>query len=330
MEKLEKMWEFKLEKQKIDNVALGGNHVVLSSGNELICFNSEGIAWTQKMQVTFYRDPYGDVVITALDANQSYVVAGTNFMDGKIYLFTINGKLRWKHQFATIASLGWRPEDITAVKVGDSFIAVGTEFMNEYIHLYTVNRRRIFQRRIKGRVEDFSFIEDKLVAGTDSNLYIFDMEGKEKSIIETPVRRVEIANDKIIVLNDYGVVVYRKYENSDKIKIKKYWGVRLQDPLLSIVDGNILLASENLLSYVSGSGEVVWQKVLDKPVESLFYDEPSNRIYVGMEDSLQILSNNGESVKEVKFEGELIRIGRFENIVVLVYRDGRIGMYGIW
>lgn len=326
---MKEMWKFKLEKRKIDNITFGGNHIALSSGNELICFNSKGIAWSQKMHVTFYKDPYSDVSITTLDADQSHVVAGTNFMDGKVYLFTINGKLQWKHQFATIASLGWRPEDVTVVKVKDQFVVVGTEFMNEYIHVYTVNRKRVFQRRVKGRVEDFSFVGERLIAGTDSHLYVFSMDGKEECSVETPTKKVEVVNGKIIVLNNYGVVVYRKYGNGNKFKIKKYWSAKLRDPISCIVGENILLASENLLNYISKSGEVLWQKVLERPIVSLFYDSFSDEIYVGMENSIQILLNTGELIGDFKFNGKPLKIGRLEDVVVITYSNGDIGLYKI-
>ncbi len=353
MTSVEKLWKFRYREQI--SFAFGDNFLVLGLDNTLICLNSKGVMWSKEMQVTFYRDPYGDVAITALDADRFHVAAGTNFMDGKAYLFTKDGELKWKHQFATIASLGWRPEDVTAVRLNNSFVAVGTEFMNEYIHLYTTDRKRVFQKRVRGRVEDLSFIGDKLVVGTDSHLYVFDMGGREERV-EIPVNRVEVTDDRIIVLNDHGVVAYELYmgeedgfmvkgksgyavnsvedDNVDNRprKLKRRWGIGLKKPLSCFTGEDLLLASENLLSCVSRDGEVKWRITLDKPVECLFYDWISGKIYIGMDRELRILLNGlGDGVGGTKeyvdyvermdtthLDGRPIGIGRLGDIVAVV------------
>jgi outer membrane protein assembly factor BamB len=77
----------------VENVAIGEDYIAIGSGSYIYCIdvNTRNIAWKKKMIVTFYRDPFSDVAITAVDARGSMIAVGTNFMDGKVYLFTKTG-----------------------------------------------------------------------------------------------------------------------------------------------------------------------------------------------------------------------------------------------
>ena len=281
------------------------------------------------MYATFYRDPYCDVSISALDAAERYVAAGTNFMDGKLYLFSENGKLLWKHQFATIASLGWRPEDVTAVKIGRQYVAVGTEFTNEYLHVYTTTRKRVLEKKVRGRVEDIAFMGERLVVGTDSYLYNFDINRGREHIIDTPAKKVEILNDIIIAINNYGVIAFKPSANG---KIKKYWRVKSGSKFglksgskgseFCIAKNGFLLASENELQSISPNGEIQWSKKFDVKIDSLYFDKISDKIYVGMDGKLKVLSPRGESIKDFKVDGKVVKVGRFRDVVALVWNEG--------
>lgn len=322
------MWEFEFKNREIKNVTFSGDSVLLNLGNELICSDLKRILWKRKMYVTFYRDPYDDVNITALDANQNYVAVGTNFMDGKVYLFTKEGKLLWMHQLATIASLGWRPEDVTALKISDQFVIVGSEFMNEYVYAYTINRKRIFQKKVKGRVLDFFLFKDKIAVGTENCLYIFNMQGKENCRLEMPTKKVEVVKNKIVVLNNYGIIVYKFNETKDGVRVEKYWSAKLHNSNFCIAGENILLASETLLNYISKNGEVIWQKILDSTISSMFYDNVSDKIYVGMDNKIQVFSNTGKLIEDYKINGRPLKIGWLkEDVVVVVKEDDKVKLY---
>ena len=304
-------------------IVFSKNIVALSIGNKLFCYNKEGILWNQKLHATFYKDPYGDVTITALDANENFVAVGTNFMDGKVHLYTTNGKLLWMHQFATIASLGWRPEDVTCLKLDKQFVMVGTEFMNEYFHMYTINRKRVFQKRVKGRVKDASLFNDKVIVGTDNNVHVFDVNGKELCRIDVPTKEINVVEDRILVSNNYGVIVY-KYAIDDEFSVEKYWSARLHDPIVCMAKKDVILSSEDLLNYISSNGEVVWQVTFDRDVKSVFYDDESEKIYVGLENNIKVYSSSGDELKTFKVDGEPLKIGKFGDSVVTLIREDSV------
>jgi outer membrane protein assembly factor BamB len=192
---------------EVENVAIGEDYIVIGSGSYVYCIdvNTKNIAWKRKMIVTFYRDPFSDVAVTAVDARGSMIAVGTNFMDGKVYLFTKTGKLLWEHQFATIASLGWRPEDVTAVSVGNNCIAIGTEFTGEFVYVYSFERKRILQKRVKGTVKAIA-VDDILAVGTDNALQVFDLRGKEKFSLPVKVTDVEVADGKVVVCSKNEII----------------------------------------------------------------------------------------------------------------------------
>lgn len=294
-----KLWEYNAG--KISNIAIVEGHILVSSGNRLLCFDPDGFLWRRDMHTTFYRDPYGDVAITALDAGQSLVAAGTNFMDGKLYLYKINGELLWEHQFATTASLGWRPEDVTAVKLGDSVVAAGTEFMNEYVYVYTHKRKRVFQKRVTGRVEDFLFLKNQVIVGTDKQFYILSMKGNSEWTLSTPVEKLETFGKGMIVINKNGVILFEL--NDEVVEI---WRIQASNPVVSTGREFMLLSSGNVLRCIAKDGEMLWQKTLDTPVVSLHCED---RIYVGMRNVILVLSENGETEDRLKVDGVPLKFG---------------------
>ncbi|NOZ77439.1 MAG: PQQ-binding-like beta-propeller repeat protein [Euryarchaeota archaeon] len=193
---MKELWRYKLD-CSIENVSFGEDYLVVGSGSELYCLDTQGILWKRRMKTTFYRDPYSDVSITALNAKGSVIAAGTNFMDGKIYLLTKAGKLLWEHQFATIASLGWRPEDVTAIGLGDNCVATGTEFIGEYVYVYTFRRKRVFLKRVAGTVRAIA-INGSVAVGTDTRLYVFDFDGEERFSIPAQTADVKVTKDGIV------------------------------------------------------------------------------------------------------------------------------------
>jgi len=237
-------------------------------------------------------------------------------MDGKLYLLNEDGKLLWEHQFATIASLGWRPEDVTAIRIKRPYIAVGTEFTNEYLYVYTIHRKRVFEKRIKGRVEDISFMDNRLIVGSDSHLYIFNLTGKNEYIVDVPAKKVVVLDNLIFVVNSYGVFAFKP---SHKATIKKYWSIEIdfKDIDFCPVSSGIFLALENQLYSISRNGDFIWDREFDEPVNSIFFDETVRRIYVGMDGEIEILTSSGKSVGRVDIDGKVVKIGRMSGIVVL-------------
>ncbi|AEA47193.1 outer membrane protein assembly factor BamB family protein [Archaeoglobus veneficus] len=217
---MKSLWSYRPDCE-IENVSFDEDYLVFSSGSSLYCLDADArkIIWKKRMTTTFYRDPFSDVSITALDAKGPMIAAGTNFMDGKIYLFTKTGKLLWEHQFATIASLGWRPEDVTAVGIGDNFVAVGTEFIGEHIYVYTFKRERMFHKRVNGTVRAIA-ANRCLAVGTDEKLYVFEPDGRERFSITAQVTDVKITETGI--LTSSGNRVYMFSSNGKELWHKSF------------------------------------------------------------------------------------------------------------
>lgn len=308
---MHRLWKFNVS--TVSDVVFAREYVVLSSGNKLLCFDRSGLLWSYTMNATFYRDPYGDVAITALDAEYPYIAAGTNFMDGKLYLFTIDGKLHWGHQFATTASLGWRPEDVTAVKVGNGIVCAGTEFMNEYIYVYTVNRKRVLQQRVKARVKDFLLLDDGIVVGTGQYLYMISLGGRTLQLIRMPVEKLGRVGDTLIVLNRKGVTAL------DVKEFAKIWGCSAENAVIYCCGDEVLVATEKNLKCLSKDGELLWRKHFDEKIVCLHYDD--SYCYVGVKNRIFVLYD--DVVREIRVEGTPLRFG--EGVVVI--KDRGIGLY---
>ncbi|WP_202319888.1 PQQ-binding-like beta-propeller repeat protein [Archaeoglobus neptunius] len=294
-----RLWKYNTG--EISGITIAEDHILVSSGNRLLCFDLDGLSWRHDMHTTFYRDPYGDVAITALDAGQSLAAVGTNFMDGKLYLYTIDGELLWEHQFATTASLGWRPEDVTAVKLGNDVVAAGTEFMNEYVYVYTHKRKRVFQKRVAGRVEDFLFLKDRIIAGTDRYLYVFSRKGEPKWTFSIPVKKLVAFGNGVIVLNRNEAILFELNNNVTEI-----WRIHASNPDVSAGREFVLLSSGNLLRCITKDGEVLWEKTLDAPAVSLHCED---RMYVGAKNTILVLSENGETEERLKVDGVPLKFG---------------------
>lgn len=187
--------EFKINP---DLIAFTEELAFVASGNTLYCIGCDGLRWKKCFITTFYKDPYSDVKITALDAKKGYVAAGTNFMDGKLYLMTSEGNKIWEHQFATVVSLGWRPEDVTSVSIGDGFIAVSTQFMHDYVYAYTFRRKRLFSHRFNRDVLKV-FAGSRITVLTDNSFSVFSKQGKLIYSRECRVSDVCEFQDKIVV-----------------------------------------------------------------------------------------------------------------------------------
>ncbi len=165
-----------LLKEYPDLFSFSKNHAVFANGNTML-FISKDCVWKNKFSTTFYRDPYTDVKISAINTNEKYVAVGTNFMDGKLYIFTDKGKKLWEQQFATIASLGWRPEDVTNVSIGKDVVAVTTQFMHDYVYVFTLDRYRLFERRFDEDIINV-FAGENIVVTTEDRVFVFNRQGK--------------------------------------------------------------------------------------------------------------------------------------------------------
>ncbi len=310
---MKEYWAFRIGKEAGEvNASFDEDYLVVSSGSELYCLDVNGLLWKRRMTTTFYRDPFSDVRITALDTENSIIAAGTNFMDGKMYLLTKTGRLLWEHQFATIASLGWRPEDVTAIGLGDNCVAAGTEFIGEYVYIYTLERKRLFQKRVEGTVRGIA-INGKIVVGTDRRLYVYNRNGKEELSIPAQSMHVKILNNKIVAAKSDGLVIYGR----DRVLEKS-----IKEPIFSSVGDNIAFACGNEVCLMTDEGGEIWSRSLDSVVKLLYCSD--DKIYAVVDDGVIVLSGDGRLIERVEFDGNPVSMGR---IGILVHECNVLRLY---
>ena len=306
---MRRLWEFNVV---ASHIAFTREYIAVASKSRLLCFTREGLLWKKRMTATFYRDPYGDVSITALDAEYPYIAVGTNFMDGKVYLFTVGGKLCWEHQFATTASLGWRPEDVTAVKIGGGVVCAGTEFMNEYVYVYTTERKRVFQLRVGGRVRDFLLVPGRIIIGTENNLYMVTREGEILQALELPALALSRWGEKLVVIGGGEITVF-EIRGSELVKVWSHPHTSTALPKICWCKEGLLVGFGNCLKCFSEDGRLRWERSFDGEIVGIHYDAG---IYVGLRNRILVLRNGEVEVMEVdgipvKFgEGTVIVQGR--------------------
>ena len=305
----EKLWEFPL--RKVSHLSFVDDGIVVSSGNKILRFDYTGLKWDKKMRVTFYRDPYGDVEITALDTSPPHIAVGTNFMDGKLYLFTIEGEKVWEQQFATTASLGWRPEDVTAVAVAEDLVAAGTEFMNEYLYVYTTKRKRVLHQQVDGKVNDLLISQNKIVAGTERRLYIFNKRRTEAEV-ELPVKRLSLFGERILVTNENGVYVLDASGNVER---------RFDAKVAFANEEYLVLEHNSVIKCLSYDLEVVWERELEKSAVNVYFSDGGILVNTGNE--ITLLSYDGNIESTFSFEDNVI--GFNDRTVVVI--DEKLKMY---
>ncbi len=289
---MRELWRYRTG--KISNLAFDGERLAVSSGNRIFCFDLRGLAWAHRFRATFYRDPYSDVRVTAVAVDRNYIAAGTNFMDGKLYLFTVEGKKLWEQQFATIASLGWRPEDVTAIGLGDVVVA-GAGFVNDYVYAFTPEHDRLFERRVEGTVRSV-LCGDGITVGTDRELYLFSPDGDVLARDSIAVSKLEALDERIIAVTDSGVVVYTE-------GLERLWRFDAPNPKCRAGEG-ILVASKDNLTFLSEDGEILWTYNLSG-ITSLGCEDC---IFAGVTGTIYEFSPSGELLERFEICGTPLEI----------------------
>ncbi len=295
------MWKYRLN-DKILDIAIGKELIVFGCENGWIhVFDRKSHLWNKKLTSTYYRGPFTDVNVLSVDTNDKLVTVGTDFADGKVYVFSNDGKKIWEKQFISILGCWERPEDVTKIKLGDEFFAVSSEFMNSYIHVYTYDFDIVFQKELNGDVKAIEF-SDFLVVGTDRRLYFIDYDGRIILSREINVRDVKVLGDLITITGDEKIIGYK---NGD------WWEIKIRNPIISVSD-YIVAASGNRIFFITPNGEII-SKFDVKDVIRCIYATKSNT-YVGTESGLTVFSDF-----EISYEiriGKILKIGEAGVLVV--------------
>jgi len=243
------MWRYSC-KNRIKSFAVRDGYIAVGCVDGWIyLFNRRGLLWDKKLYYTYYRGPYTDVNITSIDVDKRYLIFGTDFADGKAYLYTVDGELLWYRQFMCIVGCWERPEDVVAVSLGIDRIGVGSEWLNSFIHLYRVNGKLIYEKRVEGDIRCIRLYENMDIIGTSKYLYIND------KVIEVPVYQMALS-DKIYVSNDYGLYAI-DYDGEIR------WYYKARKPIYAVSKEGVAVYDDKL-NYIS-KDEYSYQMIQPNP-----------------------------------------------------------------
>ena len=282
------MWQYEIE-DRILATAISNETIAIGCENGWIhVFDKKSRIWAKKLASTYYRGPFTDVNVISIDVNE-HVAAGTDFADGKLYLFSKNGKVRWERQLISIMGCWERPDDVERVRLGE-YIAAGSGFLNDYIHLFSLDGERLFQKRISGRVKAIE-MGYNMAVGTSEKIYFFDYDGRILLTKDVEVEDVKIIDDVTVVASITKILGHANGE---------WWVVQLNDsnsqgyPRIS-VGRNIVAALGNMIYEISREGEIISTTDVGKEISCIYSDRKT--IFAGTADGIAVIRDTVEWVK---------------------------------
>ncbi len=293
-------------KGRINVVEAKGDYIgVGCSDGWIYLFEGSKLLWEKKLISTYYRDPYTDVNVISIDIGKDFLAVGTDFMDGKAYLFSLNGENLWYKQFLTIVGCWERPDDVVAVKIGKDEIAIGAEWMNSYVHKLNFKGDEVETFKVDGYINEISFWKDCFIIGTTKSLYF-----EKKRKINLNINRIYPIKNKLIISSNDGI--YTINGKAEKI-------CEAKDPILG-VSQKILACYDKKLLIFSTKGDFLWSCEVEKPLTLFCLEE---KVYLGYDGYIKI-AENGEIIE--KFEIIGIPVKLMENYLISV-KDRRIQIY---
>jgi len=238
------------------------------------------IVWNIKLSATYYRGPFTDVNIISVDLND-LIAIGTDFADGKVYVFDLEGRKLWEEQFMSVMGCWERPNDVVAVAVKDG-VAVCEEWMNAYLRIYDKKGKLKKCRRLRGFVRKLVW-EDELVVGTTESTYVGE-------------REINVRSDDVRVR---GGDVY--CSNDREVFKVDGWRMEFKDPVFDVGDVLAVCDSEGL-HVLSLDGELLEFRRVER----------AERVFVLGDEIVLAYPNrlvwNG---REIRVKGHVVHVGDF-------------------
>ncbi len=232
------MWSYKFD-SKVISVSCCNDKVAFGCENGWVyVFDKDGLLWSKKLVSTYYRGPFTDVNVTALDINDRYIVIGTDFADGKVYLFDLNGKKIWERQLMSILGCWERPEDIKIVKIARTGIVVVSGFVNDKLTLFNLRGETINVATYKDFVRCLD--ADRVIGlGTDKHSEILNGVKFEKP------------SKDVIVIEDLAF-----FANDNEVFSSCEWSFKAENPIISANKSNVCFSSKNTVFVCTLDGDV--------------------------------------------------------------------------
>ena len=288
------MWSYEF-RDRITTLSCYKDKVAVGCENGWIhLFDDSGLLWSKKLVSTYYRGPFTDVNVTSLSINDRYLVVGTDFADGKVYLFNLEGKKLWERQLMSVLGCWERPEDVKVVKIARIGVVVVSGFVNDNLHLFNLKGDQTTVKTYKDFVNCLD--ADKVVGiGTCKWSEIMDVE-----IFKKPSRDVVVVDDWAVFANDVEVFC------------SLGWTYKAVNPKIFANKDYICFSSKNKVILCNLDGKVereieIAGKIVDLRVEG-------DEVIIGTEGGVYVNSSKVLSGRVVKV-GESFAILSENNLI---------------
>ncbi len=279
------MWSFKCG-GKVREVKVWNDLIAVGCEDGwFYLFDGNGLIWGKKLTATYYRGPFNDVNVLSIDLKDLLAV-GTDFADGKVYVFDLDGNLIFERAFVSIMGCWERPKDVVRVSI-DECVAVGAEWLKSEVEV--LNRRGdvLKSYEVKGGIRDLKVDRDVIV-GTTEHLYV-GRRRFNKPAFKIFTRPLVFSSDDGVYTLKNGLKAIRKCPHP-KIDVSK----------------DLVAVSSERTALISLEGEMLWE-VEEKPENVFIRDED---VYLGFENKIKVF-RDGKEVREIEVEGLPVYVGDF-------------------
>ncbi len=296
------MWSYRFDNPILCS-SCDGNFIAFGcESGWIFLFDSSGLRWSKKLIGTYYRGPFNDVNVTAVDVCDGYVAVGTDFVDGKVYVFDLNGREIWKRQRISILSCWERPDDVKFVRLSKEGLAVVSGFMNDKVSVFSLDGEEVYREDFGDFVTGMDF-DDILAVGTGS-----------RSVVVYPNRReFEFKSKGVLVVDDWAV-----FFNDNGILCTLGWSIRAESPIVSANSDYVAFASSNRVSVCDLKGKIV--KTFD--LKNVVFDLKL------LDDSVAIATSDGVYINDEKVYGG--KVYKLCDSGVLVGNEKSLSYLELW
>jgi len=256
-------------------------------------FDKNGLVWSKKLISTYYRGPFTDVNVISIDVSDRFVVAGTDFADGKVHLFYLNGKKVWERQLMSYLGCWERPEDVKILRISDNNIAAVSGFMEDKLYILNTYGDVSSIERFGEFIRCMDF-QEIVALGGERRSYIYDGS----------VRSYDFPSKNVIVVDDWALFV-----RDDTVYSTLDWTFDARDPKVSASSDIVAISSGSSVYVLTPEGRLLREISFDSNVvdvkvvgDSVVVATP-NGVYID-DDVLEI-----ENTFKICDEGVLVREG---------------------
>ncbi len=195
--------EYGFEERVVD-VALSDLVVFGCENGWIHVYDGSKRLWSKKLSSTYYRGPFTDVNVLSVDVGLGFVAVGTDFADGKVYLFDTEGRKLWERQLMSILGCWERPNDVYFVRIRDSLVVL-SGFLVDNLDVFRLDGSPMMHLELDG-VRTADIRGDFVVVGCKDGVYGIN-GGKPEPLVEVEAEEVLCDEDVVVVSSGKRVLV---------------------------------------------------------------------------------------------------------------------------